>query len=126
MKTTILNEILESHDLWLNGNENGKRADLRGANLYGADLCDANLCNADLRGADLRDANLRDANLRDANLRDAKIENIKHSISTCFFCYTMSRIRFLYRVQKGMWSNCRASNPSRCIKIFSDQQKMQS
>ena len=88
-----LDKILELHKMWLNGDENGKCADLSGAdlrvanlrdaNLYGADLYgadlrvanlrDANLYGADLYGADLRGANLRDANLRDANLRGANL-----------------------------------------------------
>lgn len=38
-----LKEILEEHKNWINGVEEGKRADLRGADLRGADL----------RGADL-------------------------------------------------------------------------
>ena len=43
-----LNIILEKHQKWLNNEEGGERADLRGANLsganlYGADLSDANL-----------------------------------------------------------------------------------
>jgi hypothetical protein len=88
-----LKKIIKAHQLWLNGEENGCRADLcradlRRANLFGANLCGANLCGADLRdadlfganlcganlcGADLRDADLRDANLRDADLRRADL-----------------------------------------------------
>lgn len=56
-----IKDILEKHKKWLNAEDGGERADLRGANL-----CDADLCDADLRGANLRDANLRDANLCDA------------------------------------------------------------
>lgn len=41
-----LNEILEAHNKWLNGEEGGSRADL---------------CLADLRCSDLRDADLSDA-----------------------------------------------------------------
>ncbi len=43
--------ILDRHKKWLNDEEGGSRADLRGADLRGAVLLDA-----DLRGADLRDA----------------------------------------------------------------------
>ena len=73
-----IKDILEKHKKWLNAEDGGERADLRGANLCDADLCDAdlrgaNLCDADLRGANLRGANLRDANLRDADLRDADL-----------------------------------------------------
>lgn len=38
-----LDKILELHKMWLNGDENGKRADLYGADLNSADLRDANL-----------------------------------------------------------------------------------
>ena len=73
-----LKEILEKHQKWIVGAEDGKRADLRGANLRGADLrgvdlYGANLRGADLRGADLYGANLRGANLRGANLRGANL-----------------------------------------------------
>ena len=53
-----LTEILRLHKMWLNGEEEGERANLRGANLQGADLRDA-----DLRVADLQDANLRGVDL---------------------------------------------------------------
>lgn len=48
MEQEKLQEILEKHKKWLNNEEGGERADLRGANLRGADLCEA-----DLRGANL-------------------------------------------------------------------------
>ena len=60
---------------WLRVQDNGKCADLRGANLRDANLRDANLRDANLRDADLRDADLRDANLRGANLRDANLRD---------------------------------------------------
>ena len=49
------------------------KADLCGANLYGADLYEADLCGANLREANLREANLRGAKLRGANLREADL-----------------------------------------------------
>ena len=79
-----LNEILENHKLWLNG-EGGECANLRGAdlrytNLYNIDLRCANLRGVDLNSADLRCANLRGvdlsgANLNNANLRGASLYN---------------------------------------------------
>lgn len=68
MNTEELKEILEKHRKWINGEDGGKRAnlrdaDLRGANLRGADLRDANLSGANLSGADLRYADLRGADL---------------------------------------------------------------
>ena len=58
-----IDKILELHKKFLNGEKEGKRADLCGADLCGADLCGANLHGADLRGANLRSADLRGANL---------------------------------------------------------------
>ena len=46
-----LNEILEKHALWLFGDPNGSKADLREADLCGANLLGANLCGANLCGA---------------------------------------------------------------------------
>lgn len=73
-----LAEILGKHRAWLNDEEVGERANLRGAdlrdaNLRGANLRDANLRDANLSDADLRGANLRGANLSSADLRDADL-----------------------------------------------------
>ena len=66
MSREELNEILELHKKWIEGDKIGKRA-----NLSGANLSDANLSGANLRRADLSDANLSGANLSDADLSDA-------------------------------------------------------
>ena len=68
-----LNEILRKHNLWLKGDFNGARADLRGADLYGADLRGAGLRGANLNGANLYGANLNGAGLRGAGLRGANL-----------------------------------------------------
>ena len=65
MDALELKRILELHKIWLNGDKEGVRANLRGADLRGADL----------RGADLRGANLRGANLRGADLRGATTDD---------------------------------------------------
>ena len=75
MEQTKINEILELHKKWLNGDSAGVRADLRCANLRDANLRDADLWNADLRNANLRDTSLRDANLQNADLRNADLWN---------------------------------------------------
>ena len=67
-------QILQRHAKWL-ADEEGERANLRGANLCNANLRGANLCNANLCGANLRDANLCNANLRDANLCNANLRD---------------------------------------------------
>lgn len=78
-----LEGVLASHKLWLEGNKDGKRADLRevdlfgaelrGADLQGAYLQEADLRKVDLQGAELRGADLRWANLQGANLRGASL-----------------------------------------------------
>jgi hypothetical protein len=73
MKKEKLKEVLELHQKWLNGDDGGKRADLRGADLNGANLRGANLRGANLRGANLRGADLSDAYLSGADLRHADL-----------------------------------------------------
>ncbi|WP_218975500.1 pentapeptide repeat-containing protein [Peptoniphilus catoniae] len=43
MKYKELNEILEKHKKWLNGDQNGERANLSNADLRRANLIGANL-----------------------------------------------------------------------------------
>ena len=69
MEQNELNKILEAHKKWLDGDPDGRRADLHGENL-----CRVDLRWADLRGADLREADLRWADLRWANLCGADLE----------------------------------------------------
>ena len=68
MKQEELQKILEAHKKWINNEDGGARADLRGANLSEANLSEANLRGADLRGANLSEADLRRADLRGADL----------------------------------------------------------
>ena len=85
-KIENLNEVLDKHNLWINGLPGGERANLSGADLSHADLCGANLSGAYLRYANLRraylsdaylsDANLSGANLSDANLSDANLRDV--------------------------------------------------
>ena len=74
MEQKELDEILQLHKMWLNGEE-GKCANLRSANLRSANLRSANLRSANLRSANLQDANLRGADLRSANLLDADLRS---------------------------------------------------
>jgi uncharacterized protein YjbI with pentapeptide repeats len=75
MDTIELRKIVRLHRLWLDGDMNGVRADLSGANLRNADLSDADLRNADLSDADLSNANLRNADWRNADLSNANLRN---------------------------------------------------
>ena len=76
MTNDELRKIIEKHEKWLKREDDGERANLRGANLRGA-----NLRGADLFGANLCDANLRGADLFGANLRGA--ENVPFVPMTC-------------------------------------------
>ena len=78
MTTGKLQDILDKHKKWLNEEEGGERADLRGADLRGADLSGADISGADLsdaylRRADLSGADISCADLSDADLRGADI-----------------------------------------------------
>lgn len=63
-----LNMILDKHRKWLNDEEGGERADLRGASLFRVDLRWTDLRGANLGGANLLEADLRRASLCGANL----------------------------------------------------------
>ena len=71
MNANELKNILKLHKKWLNDEEGGLKADLRGADLRGANLCGADLRRANLRGVNLNGASLRGADLREATLRGA-------------------------------------------------------
>lgn len=68
MNKTEFKEILRLHELWLEANPEGKKAD-----LSGADLRWVNLRGADLRGANLKGANLNETNLNGVNLCGADL-----------------------------------------------------
>lgn len=79
-KSIDLKEVLRLHARWLNGYEDGRRAnlsqrDLSHADLRGADLRNASLHNASLRGTDLCYAYLSYADLHNADLRGADLRN---------------------------------------------------
>ena len=71
MNANELKNILKLHKKWLNDEEGGLKADLRGADLYRADLREADLRRANLRGVNLNGVSLRGADFREANLRGA-------------------------------------------------------
>ena len=69
-----IHEVLEKHEMWLNDEDSGRRAYLRGAYLQGANLRGAYLRGADLRGAYLQGADLQEADLRGADLQGADLD----------------------------------------------------
>ena len=73
MDAKTLSEVLNKHKKWINNEDGGERADLRGAYLSGADLRGADLSGAYLRGADLSGADLSGADLRGAYLSGADL-----------------------------------------------------
>ena len=54
LKMEELKEVLKSHEKWLNGEQDGIRADLSNVDLSYANLRGADLSCANLRGADLK------------------------------------------------------------------------
>lgn len=70
-----LNEVLQKHEKWVEGDSKGVRADLRGIDLSYVDLSHTVLCYADLRHANLCDADLRSADLQGAILYEADLSN---------------------------------------------------
>ena len=75
MNKNELEEVLEKHEKWLNGYEDGEKANLSGANMSLANLSRANLSGADLNFANLSDANLSGANLSGADLSFANLSD---------------------------------------------------
>lgn len=90
-----LQDIIESHKKWLNG-DGGERANLCGADLSDTDLCNvslhhalmihADLCNANLSCADLSDAILCNADLSCAIINAANLSYA--DLSGANLCYT--------------------------------------
>ena len=74
MNRENLNNVLELHKKWLNGEKDGEHANLRGANLQGTNLRGADLREADLRGAHLQYKNLQGADLRGADLQRTHLQ----------------------------------------------------
>ena len=121
MEASELKEILDQHQLWIDGK--GGRANLIGANLEGANLHGANLSGADLfcadltgailtgadltgaylwranlNGANLNGANLNGANLAGANLAGAILPDISWIIPGCLV--QLNKILYAFYLEK--------------------------
>jgi len=129
-----LNEILKKHELWMQGREYGKRADLRYADLRNANLQNivlqfaslqyahleyvnlqgADLRYADLRGADLEDADLQGANLYETNLQGANLKNTNLS-GAILGCTTLRESNIehanLTTIKNDIWSILEKAKP---------------
>jgi uncharacterized protein YjbI with pentapeptide repeats len=78
-----LDEILEKHRKWLNGEDGGERADLKFTNLSCTELSDIDLSCADLRCVSLKDSCLRDTVLSASAVKtyvDAAVSAIDHRV----------------------------------------------
>jgi len=73
MDERTLDRILAAHGRWLDGEEDGEKANLAGADLHLASLAGANLTGADLTEANLSCAYLYGANLSGADLTEATL-----------------------------------------------------
>lgn len=70
-----IKEILHLHQKWLDGEEDGVKADLSFADLRGVDLSSANLPLAKFRGSDLSSADLHLTNLSSADMRETNLDS---------------------------------------------------
>jgi uncharacterized protein YjbI with pentapeptide repeats len=70
--TASLQEILDLHGLWLIGDPEGRKADLKGASLQKLHLPGVSLAQADLKGANFHESILSEANFAKADLRRAR------------------------------------------------------
>ena len=69
-----LEEILNKHEKWVYGEEDGEKADLNGVDLSYVDLSYVVLRGADLRGSNLKGAYLRRSDLRNSDLKDTNLK----------------------------------------------------
>ena len=94
MDENRLNEILDKHKKWLNGEESGERADLHdsilsSSDLRGSDMRSSILSSSDMRGSDMRGSilsgsilsgsdlsgsDLRGSNLRGSDMRGSDLD----------------------------------------------------
>ena len=75
MDAEKLKEICLKHVKWLNGEEGGERANLRGSNLSGSNLLRSNLSGSNLLGSDLSGSDLSGSNLSGSNLSGSDLSD---------------------------------------------------
>ena len=98
-----LNTIILLHKKWLNGEPEGKKADLSNTNLSNTNLHGANLHGADLHGAILSGANLNGANLNDANLNDAILRGADVDFSSWpLWCGSLKGVKVDSRIARQL------------------------
>ena len=67
-------EMLRLHEMWLNGEEGGKRANMQDANMQCADMQYANMQCANMQRTDMRHADMRSAKMQRTDMRGANID----------------------------------------------------
>ena len=107
MSREELNEILELHKKWIEGDKIGKCADLSGADLRLAYLGHADLRHADLSGADLSVADLSGANLDYSCLPlwcgSLKVHMDDKQVKQLLY-HTLSIVKYSYNVSEELKS----------------------
>jgi hypothetical protein len=73
MENDRLKEIMDSHIRWLNCEDDGVRADLRGSNLSLSDLRESNLSESNLSGSNLSGSDLSGSNLSWSDLSGSNL-----------------------------------------------------
>ena len=76
-----LNVILDKHQIWLNDDRTGKKADLHNTDCSGLDFSNNDLSCICLEGSNLSKANLSNCNLEYANLKNANLTYTKGLIT---------------------------------------------
>lgn len=70
MKRKEFDEMMRLHEIWLNGEEGGRRAIMQGA-----DLRNVNMNRADMRGVNMQRANMLHADMQYVNIQCAKMQH---------------------------------------------------
>lgn len=70
MKRKEFDEMMRLHEIWLNGEDGGRRA-----TMQGADLRNVNMNRADMRGVNMQRANMLHADMQYANMQCAKMQH---------------------------------------------------
>ena len=98
-----LNTIIQLHEKWLNGEPEGKKADLSNTNLSNTNLSNTNLHGANLHGADLHGADLHGAILSGANLNDAILRGANVDFSSWpLWCGSLKGVKVDARIARQL------------------------
>ena len=110
MTQNELDKTIQLHQKWLDGDPEGVRANISGADMNGADMRwanmrEANMCRADMRWADMREADMSEADMSGANI---------DYVSFTLWCGTL-RIRIDNRITSQLLYHVLS-----CVEVSSD------